>query len=91
MTLADRIRTHLAEHGSNTKAGIAADLGVSYIAVQSAMQSLVKQGHCIGTSGERVGRYPAASWFSLERNFDVPVHRFVNSGSASNDIWRVWA
>jgi|GEM_PF-5091864 len=90
MTLADRIRTHLAEYGSNTKAGIAAELGVSYRAVQSAMQSLVKQGHCIGTPSERVGRYPAASWFSLSNDASVPVSRFVNSGSASNDIWRVW-
>jgi len=90
MTLANRIRRHLAEYGSNTKAGIAAELGVSYLAVQSAMQSLVKQGHCGSWRDKRVGRYPAVSWFSLIKDVYIPERKVVKSGSGINELWKMW-
>jgi len=89
MTLAERIRQHLAENGADTNKHIALVLDVPLPKVCASTLALVKKGDCTSTPGVRTGQYRPESTFDLRASVVVPRDpKGINA--ALDAIGRAW-
>lgn len=88
MTLADRIRAHLADHGPATNKDLAQAMAAPIDQVANATRRLVAQGDCIAEPRAREGKR-AESLFTLCAAKLRAASPQVTA--ALNDLARAWA